>query len=76
MTFKQKLAQTLISEIELCREIAIEPKGENPETHKIKWNSMAREAEVIAETMFGIDSMLDHREIILELKKIVDGKKG
>ena len=76
MTFKQKLAQTLISEIEICREIALDPRGEDPETHKIKWNAMARGAENIAETMFGIDSMLDYREIILELKKIVDGKKG
>jgi hypothetical protein len=73
MTFKQKLASTLISEIEICRDIASRTTQIDPsmtiEQHSAKWRAMSRQTEEIACIMFGIDSDMDHRGIIQELRK-------
>jgi hypothetical protein len=65
MTFKQKLAQTLISEIQLCSQIAKDHTGEEA----VRWRSKVNQCLDIAQTMFGIDSLLDNSTIIKDLEK-------
>ena len=71
MTFKQKLAKTLISEIQICQKIASD-KARNSELEEAsRWRSKVYSCQTIAETMFGINSEIDHRDCVKELQKFL-----
>lgn len=69
MTFKQKLAERLISEIDVCDSIANQKYNEGKLDEFSKWVGMVSVCKTIAFDMFGVDALQNAEDIINELKK-------